>query len=160
MVNMLTMSDSLEARLVVATFRAASLLAQAGNRLAGSLGLSQQQWVLLAAVARGGREGVPLSTLGRNLLVTKANITGMMDRLERDGYVAREPHPSDRRVTMARLTAKGQRFLADIAPRQAAWSARTYRAFTRTEKESLLALLERQAAAIRESEPAARRKTA
>ena len=114
----------LDARIVVEIFRAANLLAKAGNRLAGALGLTQQQWVLLAAIARGKREGLPLSVLGRNLLVTKANITGMVDRLERDGYVAREAHPSDRRVTRARLTPRGRSFLAAIAPRQAAWSAR------------------------------------
>ena len=139
---------SLDERIVLAVFRAASLLAKAGNRLAGSLGLSQQQWVLLASIARGGKEGVPLSTLGRNLLVTKANITGMVDRLERDGYVAREAHPSDRRVTRARLTPKGQRFLAEVSPLQDAWCGRTYRGFSRPEKETFLKLLEKQFAAL------------
>ena len=147
-----TPPDSLEARIVVATFRSASLLAKAGNRLAGSLGLTQQQWVLLAAIARGGREGVPLSALGRNLLVTKANITGMVDRLERDGYVARVPDPSDRRVTRAHLTPKGQRFLAEIRPRQSAWGDRTYRGFGRSEKKSLLELLEKQFNALNPEE--------
>jgi MarR family 2-MHQ and catechol resistance regulon transcriptional repressor len=121
-----------------------------------TLGLSQQQWVLLAAIARGGREGIPLSTLGRNLLVTKANITGMVDRLERLGYVAREAHPSDRRVTRARLTPRGQRFLAEVSPLQDAWNARAFRAFRRAEKASLLALLEKHAQSIRETEIPAR----
>ena len=143
---------SLDERIVLTVFRAANLLAKAGNRLAGSLGLTQQQWVLLAAIARGGREGVPLSTLGRNLLVTKANITGLVDRLERGGYVARAAHPSDRRVTRARLTPRGQRFLAGVAPLQDAWSAGAFRAFGRAEKATLLGLLEKHLHAIKETE--------
>ncbi len=134
---------SLDERVVLSIFRASSLLAKAGNRLAGSLGLSQQQWVVLAAIARGGPEGLPLSALGRNLLVTKANITGMVDRLERDGYVAREAHPTDRRITRARLTPKGRRFLAQVAPLQRAWSGRAFGGFSGAEKTTLLGLIDR-----------------
>lgn len=143
--------SSLDARIVVGVFRAAGLLAKAGNRLAGALGLTQQQWVLLAALDRGGAEGVPLSVLGRNLLVTKANITGMVDRLERDGYVTREAHPSDRRVTRARLTPKGKRFLAEIAPLQQGWSRQAFRLFGRAEKEALLRLIEKHVHALKET---------
>ncbi len=142
----------LEDRIVVGVFRAASLLARAGNRLAGGLGLTQQQWVLLAALGRGGPEGLPLSALGRNLLVTKANITGMVDRLERDGYVARAAHPSDRRVTRARLTPKGRRFLKAVVPLQAAWSARAFRPLRGREKRELMRLLDKHLDALKEAE--------
>ena len=154
--------STLDERIVVEVFRAASLLAGEGNRLAGTLGLTQQQWVLLAAVARAGPEGLPLSALGRSLLVTKANITGMVDRLERDGYVSREDHPSDRRVTRARLTQKGRRFLDAIGPLQEAWNRRAFGGFSRTDQASLLRLLERQVHALKrmETETLARRRSA
>ena len=146
------MSSTLDTHIVLSIFRAASRLARAGNGLAGSLGLTQQQWVVLAAIARGGPEGVPLSALGRNLLVTKANVTGMVDRLERDGYLTREAHPTDRRVTRARLTPKGRRFLDQVGPLQAAWSDRTFRDFSRTEKQALLSGLDRLSESVQEQE--------
>ena len=149
---MSTPSPSLDERLVLDVFRASSLLARAGNRLAGSLGLTQQQWVCLAAIARGGREGLPLSEIGRNLLVTKANITGMVDRLERGGYVSREAHPSDRRVTRARLTAKGRGFLDRIAPLEGAWTRRAFGSFRRPEKEALVRLLEKHMRSVKATE--------
>ncbi len=142
----------LEEHIVLAVFRASARLARAGNRLAGALGLTQQQWVVLAAIGRGGPEGLPLSALGRNLLVTKANITGMVDRLERDGYVTREAHPTDRRVTHARLTTKGRRFLAQIAPLQKAWCSRAFGAFSRAEKAGLLTLIDRCAQSVHDTE--------
>ena len=150
-------------RIVLAIFRASAQLARAGNRLAGALGLTQQQWVVLAAIGRGGPEGLPLSALGRNLLVTKANITGMVDRLERDGYVTREDHPTDRRVTRARLTLKGRRFLTQVAPLQEAWGARAFARFSVREKEALLALIDRCIQTVQDTEREAlalRRKSA
>ena len=149
---MSTSAPSLDERLVLDVFRASSLLAKAGNRLAGSLGLTQQQWVLLAAIARGGREGLPLSQLGRSLLVTKANITGMVDRLERDGYVTREDHPGDRRVTRARLTVRGRGFLDRMGPLQDDWTQRAFGKFRRTEKEALLSLLEKHMESVKATE--------
>ncbi len=150
-------------RIVLAVFRASAQLARAGNRLAGARGLTQQQWVVLASIARGEAksEGLPLSALGRNLLVTKANITGMVDRLERDGYVTREDHPTDRRVTRARLTPKGRRFLAQVAPLQEAWGERAFARFSAREKETLLALIDRCIQSVQETEALAlRRKSA
>ncbi len=38
--------------------------------------------------------------------VTATNITALVDALEADGMVHREPHPTDRRVTLIKLTAK------------------------------------------------------
>ena len=146
------LNTSPDERIVLSVFRAAGLLAKAGNRLAASLGLTQQQWVLLAAIGRGGAEGLPLSALGRNLLVTKANITGMVDRLERDGHGTREAHPTDRRVTRARLTPKGRRFLAQVAPLQEEWGERAFKPFSRAEKETLLSLIDRCIQSVHETE--------
>lgn len=38
---------------------------------------------------------------------TAANMTGMVQRLERDGLVRRKPHPTDRRVRLLELTPEG-----------------------------------------------------
>jgi DNA-binding MarR family transcriptional regulator len=48
--------------------------------------------------------------------VTRATMTGLIDTLERDGFVKREPDPDDRRMMSVRLTAKGDRFLNDFLP--------------------------------------------
>jgi DNA-binding MarR family transcriptional regulator len=48
--------------------------------------------------------------------VTRATMTGLIDTLERDGFVKREPDPDDRRMMSVRLTPKGDRFLNDFLP--------------------------------------------
>jgi DNA-binding MarR family transcriptional regulator len=48
--------------------------------------------------------------------VTRATMTGLVDTLERDGFVKREPDPDDRRMLSVRLTARGEKFLRDFLP--------------------------------------------
>ncbi|MGY1887377.1 MarR family winged helix-turn-helix transcriptional regulator [Blastococcus sp. SYSU DS0753] len=47
--------------------------------------------------------------LATALGVTPRNITGLVDALEERGYVRREPHPTDRRITLVTLTELGAR---------------------------------------------------
>jgi len=44
--------------------------------------------------------------LSQALRVTPRNVTGLLDALEADGFVVRDPHPTDRRATLVRLTER------------------------------------------------------
>jgi DNA-binding MarR family transcriptional regulator len=46
--------------------------------------------------------------LAQALRVTPRNVTGLVDALEADGFVARTAHPTDRRATVVTLTRHGQ----------------------------------------------------
>jgi MarR family 2-MHQ and catechol resistance regulon transcriptional repressor len=50
----------------------------------------------------------PFKDLADALLCTRATITGIIDKLERKGYVTRKPNPADRRSLLATLTAEGR----------------------------------------------------
>ena len=43
-------------------------------------------------------------------------MTGLIDTLERDGFVKREHAPDDRRMMLVRLTARGRSFLDRVLP--------------------------------------------
>ncbi len=62
-------------------------------------------------------DGIPLVELSRRLLVTAGNITGIIDRMVRDGLVVRAPDAKDRRVVRVRLTPKGRRRAGVIVPK-------------------------------------------
>lgn len=56
-----------------------------------------------------GEDGpLTMGELARRVAVTEKTVTGIVDRLERDGHLARERDAADRRVVRARLTAKGE----------------------------------------------------
>ncbi len=61
-------------------------------------------------------KGLPLSELAERLLVTGGNITGVIDRLERAGYVIRVKDGVDRRVVHARLTPEGEKLYRELLP--------------------------------------------
>jgi DNA-binding MarR family transcriptional regulator len=45
--------------------------------------------------------------LYRELMLTSGTMTNRLDRLERDGFIARRPDPNDRRGTLVCMTQKG-----------------------------------------------------
>lgn len=51
---------------------------------------------------------LPFSSLADRLHCGRSNITSMVDRLERDGWVKREADPTDRRMSVAVITPEGR----------------------------------------------------
>lgn len=74
----------------------------------GAIGLSWPKLLALKALADAG-ESLPLGQLAGRLSCVKSNITQLVDRLEADGLVARQPDPSDRRTRLAVLTDAGRK---------------------------------------------------
>jgi DNA-binding MarR family transcriptional regulator len=57
-----------------------------------------------------GLDGIlSMGELARRLGVTEKTVTGLVDRLEREGHVQRERITVDRRVVQCRLTEQGQK---------------------------------------------------
>ena len=70
------------------------------------LTFARYEALMLLYFSRAG--ALPLGKIGARLQVHPASVTNLIDGLERDGLVVREPHPSDRRTTLARITADGR----------------------------------------------------
>jgi DNA-binding MarR family transcriptional regulator len=90
--------------------------------------------------------------------VTRATMTGLIDTLERDGFVKREPDPDDRRMMSVRLTARGDRFLREFLPSHFKSMAAVMGTLTEAERKTLVRLLGKiqdQAAALNPKRDAA-----
>ena len=53
-------------------------------------------------------DGLTMGQVARKLMVTKGNITGVIGRLESNGYIVRSTSAEDRRVQLVRLTDEGR----------------------------------------------------
>lgn len=73
----------------------------------GRHGVTADQFVLLAALARG--DARTQRDLGRRTASDPNTVRAMLLLLERRGLVARAPHPTDARARTVTLTAKGRR---------------------------------------------------
>lgn len=89
-----------------------TLLAKEGDAILRPSGLTSSQFNVLMTLAYQSPGGVLSQTqMGRMLLVNRANVTGLVDRMERAGWVARGTHGADRRVNMVRITPAGRKLL-------------------------------------------------
>ena len=61
-----------------------------------------------------GKDGVPIKALCEKTSLDKSTLTGIIDRLERDGYIERRPSETDKRSTLICLTGKEQEFAKHI----------------------------------------------
>jgi DNA-binding MarR family transcriptional regulator len=73
-----------------------------------AVGLSLAKLAALNAVVEAG-DALPLSQLAERLSCVKSNITQLVDRLDADGLVRRQPDPKDRRTRLAVLTPAGRK---------------------------------------------------
>jgi DNA-binding MarR family transcriptional regulator len=73
--------------------------------------------------------------------VTRATMTGLIDTLERDGLVRREPDPDDRRMMSVRLTAKAEVFLKEMLPGHFETMARLMAPLSESDRKTLVRLL-------------------
>ena len=78
------------------------------------------QFDLMAALHHaGGSE--KMSALSKWMKVSNGNITGVVDRLEREGLVERQSLPEDRRVKIISLTEAGAEVFGRMAGRHKEW---------------------------------------
>jgi DNA-binding MarR family transcriptional regulator len=94
---------------------------------------------LLAILER--EDGQTLASLSRRMLVTAGNLTGLVDRAERDGVVERRADPRDRRVSRVYLTDAGRALGARLFPRHAALVEALFSALDTAELAELLRIL-------------------
>lgn len=82
----------------------ARMLRREFDRRVQSIGLTRSQWSVLVHLHRS--DGIQQKELADLLDITPITLSGLLDRLERDGWVERRPDGSDRRAKRVFLTAK------------------------------------------------------
>lgn len=82
------------------------------QRLAAQHGLTAQQLAALSLLAHAGPTS--LGELGERMRTGASTLTGIVDRMEREGIVARERSAEDRRVWRVTLTARGKALAAQV----------------------------------------------
>ena len=82
--------------------------------LAEEYGLTGSQLLVLKLLEPRGQ--MSLSALSEEMRAKNSTVTGIVDRMERDGLVARKRSDGDRRVVHLELTAKGKKLVNDVKP--------------------------------------------
>jgi DNA-binding MarR family transcriptional regulator len=97
--------------------RTFGLLRQVMEPYFARFGISSAQWAILRALQRaeaGGETGLRLTDIGERLFIQPPSVTGVVDRLERQGLVQRTELKTDLRVRRVRLTPEGRKLAAKV----------------------------------------------
>lgn len=98
----------------------------------------------------GERGSARVSWLAEQMAVSPPNITGILDRLERRGWITRTADRVDRRVVRVVLSAAGREVITALCAASAERSASRLRGLPTSARRELFHALETLAAALRE----------
>lgn len=98
------------------------------------------QFNALLVLQAAGPDGLRMGEIGKRLVVTRANVTGLVDRMERRGLVSRRG-PEDRRATVVSLTNVGRSLLRDTLPHYSRLASQLTAGLTERDKRSLVRVL-------------------
>lgn len=119
-------------------------------------GLSQGRFTVLMLLydkTCGQTNVLTPAQLAEKAGVTRATMTGLIDTLERDGMVTREPDPADRRQLSVELTPVGINFLNKILPEHFRRIATLMAVLSENERRTMVRLLGKIAASASDAFP-------
>jgi len=133
--------DSPSQRVFLHLWRTYDLLKAIENECLAAFGVSAQQYNVLRLLRASHPRDVPTMQLGRNLVTRGPDITRMLDRLSRRGWVQRTRPSDNRRRVDVRITDAGLKLLAEIDQAIIPMHERQLGHLSDEEKEQLIGLL-------------------
>jgi DNA-binding MarR family transcriptional regulator len=106
------------------------------RRLRAQFGVTLPRFDLMAQLDRAP-EGLKMGDLSRRMMVTGANITGIVELLEREGLIERRADPVDRRATWVTLTREGRRAFRKMAVGHERWVIELFEGLSDDDKHEL-----------------------
>lgn len=115
-------------------------------------GLSMGRFIVLIRLfsveeVDAGR-GLTPAELAESSSVSRATMTGLLDTLERDGFISRQDHPEDRRMYTVHLTPKARELLEGMLPDHYRRIARLMSPLSEAERTTLRELLAKVASGL------------
>lgn len=85
----------------------------------------------------------PVQKISETLSIPSGSITYVVDKLEKKGFVQRQPSPTDRRASNVVLTEKGNELFDEIFPQHVETISKNLSFISNEEKEQLIELLKK-----------------
>lgn len=105
---------------VAAVMRAHAVIVAELDRALRPVGIGRTSYLALLTLALSKGGARPPSYLSRYLLVHQTTVTNLLDHAEKQGWVKREPHPTDRRASLAVLLPPGRAIVREATAAAAA----------------------------------------
>jgi len=136
---------ALEHEAMLSIYYTASRIKKRADEFFRPFGLTDVQFnvMMLLAYQSGSEGGLSQAKLSDMMLVNRANVTSLIDRMEKVGLVKRTTSPKDRRFNIVRLTLKGKKLLARVEPMYVLEVKRIMTSASSAEQKKLVATCEK-----------------
>lgn len=134
--------EDIKHELVLNVVRTATTIALRGATLFRKFGLTEAQFNVLFALKYKKKEWTQ-SELGKRLVVTRASITSVLDKLEGKDLVRRNEVPGNRRIYHISLTTEGRKLIDEVEPIYRAEIHQLLNSFSDSQCRELIGMLEK-----------------
>lgn len=126
-------------------YYSASCLKKKAGEFLRPFGLTDVQFnlMMLLKYQSDQDKGLSQARLSIMMLVNRANITSLIDRMEKVDLVVRTPAPADRRSNIVKLTVRGKELIAKIEPLYTKEVKRIMAVLKQREQRNVIEMLER-----------------
>jgi len=123
----------------------ASCLKKRADEFFRGFGLTDVQFnvMMLLHYQSGPEEGLSQAQISDMMLVNRANITSLIDRMEKARLVVRTASPDDRRYNIVKMTGRGKRLFEKVEPLYAKQVKEIMAVFKEAEEKKLIGMLEK-----------------
>jgi MarR family 2-MHQ and catechol resistance regulon transcriptional repressor len=104
-------------------------------------GVGESDFRVLGTLLNHG--ALPVSAIGRKVLLTSGSITSAVDRLEKRGLVCRSRNPNDRRISVIELTPIGREMIETADVQHAEMLENLVSTLSEAEKSQLANILQK-----------------
>lgn len=103
--------------------------------------LSRGKFTLLMQLVEDSENGLLPSEFAERAGVARASVTSLLDGLERDKLIVRQPHAEDRRMLTVHMTDEGRELMNGILPQHFIWIKNCMDNLSEREKQTLIKLM-------------------
>jgi DNA-binding MarR family transcriptional regulator len=132
---------NLDEKVMMAIVRLAEFFKKNSANIFKNYGLTFPQYNVLRVLDSSENRQNTISNVGKIMLVSGANMTGIAKRLEKNGFLLRKSDPNDERITLLEITPKGREQLKNISSEKDANIASYLEHFSDEQKREVLTLL-------------------
>jgi DNA-binding MarR family transcriptional regulator len=145
--------EILEHEALLNIYFTASLLKKRADMFFKSFGLTDVQFnvMMLLITQCEPQGGLSQAQLSDMMLVNRANVTTLIDRMEKALLVMRTSALEDRRTNIIKMTAKGKKLFEKAEPLYAEMVKQIMAGFKQSEQKKLITILEKVRANINKS---------
>lgn len=133
--------EKIAGKTVIELLKTKDMLEELHDRFFSIYDFSNTKFNVLVILYKGSGEEMYMSKIGERMLLSSANITGLVDRLEEQSYVKRVRSLEDRRKIVVEITEKGITCIKTIMADYIIWSEKLISVMSLEENSQLIELL-------------------